>query len=137
MFHLPIQKSIALIGVSAAQGAAALGVAAYNPSVLGEIAGVLSVGSIFTAVGAVYVMREKTRRNETDIENYRKESAQSLSSVASVMREALHEHRVEMREDVRQLEEQMRKLADGLARIESVVRIVSLRQKPRRDEATD
>jgi uncharacterized protein with WD repeat len=60
---------------------------------VGNLVGALSVGSIITAVGAVFVMREKTARNERDISEHKSNTSKAHDDMARAFAEALKDHR--------------------------------------------
>lgn len=89
---MPLIRAADLTIAAVAQAGAALTLASNAPPTNPWISA-LSVGSMITAVGAVFVMREKIARAERDILAHKEETAEADTAMARAFTEALKDHR--------------------------------------------
>lgn len=135
MSHISPAALWALTAMQAG-GAAVTNAVSNNHLIVPET---LSIGAIITAVGAVYVTREKALRNERDLEQHKKEIAQhkketkdsfdtTMLTVGAMLKDhrdlaakQLAEHRREMREDSSEMRDKVHEIVSTVGRIEGVV----------------
>lgn len=106
-------------------GAAALAAQAEGMGNLAVISGGLSLGAIASAIGSFYVSREKTNRNERDIQ----ELARTMEKLSGSIHASVVEMRTEIRADLKEHREQTRET------IKQLVDVVNARASSHR--ATD
>lgn len=88
-------KLLGLLSAVQVVGAAAAQAEGFNHFITGG----LSVGSLVTAIGAIFVMKEKVRRLEVDRTADKSDSASALRSVADSFKESLKQIHADHRED--------------------------------------